>query len=524
MKAKRVLSILAATGMLLSMAGCGNTENEGEGIGNSLKEVKEVVFPLEEKQTFSSFTVLNYSKYDMDDNLLIQTIEKEANINIQFQSILPNDAREKRNLLLSSSGYPDLFFKAGLSAKELYEYGSQGILIALDDYIRNYMPNLTALMDELDGWRWITSADGHIYSLPEIERAYTQSNPYWINKKWLDNLGLKEPTNLDELYTVLKAFKEKDANGNGDPNDELPFVANGSLTDLLQYFGTSAIDKSTYLSVVDGKLTYIPTSEIFYEYLKFARKLFDEGLLNKTAFTMTGTEVAAIGTSGDVLGSFFRGGAFLAVGRDNDDDYKILTPFGKGTYAISTGIDIGGLAITDACENPEVICALFDQFYGEEGAIRGLMGIENKTYKINSDGDWEWILDGEWGTTVEAVRGSATLQGSVNIPGKYPDFWYTNMSENSDPDEIYLNSERDRTAQYGVVPLPNMFYSEEDEMTRTALATDIHKYISQYTAKVVTAEIDLESTWDEYLKTMEAMGVNRLFAIYQKSYDAAMAK
>ena len=30
------------------------------------------------------------------------------------------------------------------------------------------------------------------------------------------------PTNVDELYEVLKAFKEQDANGNGDPNDEIP--------------------------------------------------------------------------------------------------------------------------------------------------------------------------------------------------------------------------------------------------------------------------------------------------------------
>ena len=29
-----------------------------------------------------------------------------------------------------------------------------------------------------------------------------------INKEWLDNLGLSIPTNTDELYSVLKAFKE----------------------------------------------------------------------------------------------------------------------------------------------------------------------------------------------------------------------------------------------------------------------------------------------------------------------------
>ena len=41
----------------------------------------------------------------------------------------------------------------------------------------------------------------------------------WINQTWLDNLGLEMPTTPEELYTVLKAFKEQDANGNGDPGD-----------------------------------------------------------------------------------------------------------------------------------------------------------------------------------------------------------------------------------------------------------------------------------------------------------------
>ena len=31
------------------------------------------------------------------------------------------------------------------------------------------------------------------------------------------------PTTTDELRTVLEAFRDQDANGNGDPNDEIPY-------------------------------------------------------------------------------------------------------------------------------------------------------------------------------------------------------------------------------------------------------------------------------------------------------------
>jgi putative aldouronate transport system substrate-binding protein len=38
---------------------------------------------------------------------------------------------------------------------------------------------------------------------------------YVICKDWLDKLGLKAPTTLDEMFEVAKAFTEKDPDGNG---------------------------------------------------------------------------------------------------------------------------------------------------------------------------------------------------------------------------------------------------------------------------------------------------------------------
>lgn len=72
----------------------------------------------------------------------------------------------------------------------------------------------------------VTNPDGHIYTLPGKKplRPKGCDTPF-INKAWLDRLGLEIPTTVDEWYEVLKAFKEQDANGNGDPNDEIPLTA-----------------------------------------------------------------------------------------------------------------------------------------------------------------------------------------------------------------------------------------------------------------------------------------------------------
>ena len=91
--------------------------------------------------------------------------------------------------------------------------------------------------EEIDGLKeYITTPDGNIYSLPNIDGSlHVQYNmKLWINTQWLDNLGLDMPTTTEEFYEVMKAFKEKDANGNGDPNDEIPLstVTSGAGTQL----------------------------------------------------------------------------------------------------------------------------------------------------------------------------------------------------------------------------------------------------------------------------------------------------
>ncbi len=550
MKLKKAMALFLATAMTVSvMVGCGSNPNPGDEnvsqesqssqnspASESTEEPEEessaqesdsqeqagtaaVSFPLAEKMEFTSFSGMNQS-YTLSDTLAMQESMSRANINITFDNVLSADLTEKRNLMLASGEYPDMLFKSGIELADLTKYGGQGILIPLEDLIHDYMPNLTAKLDELDGWQYLTSPDGHIYSLPGIS-ARGESGLYWLNRKWLENLNLEEPTSLDELYEVLKAFKEQDANGNGDPDDEIPYsLYSGDYYRLLQYsdFG---YDRKTKTGVIDGKLVYIPTTDIFKEYVAYMAKLYQEGLLEKSSFTQTEEQQAATGQAGDVYGSFWNMGAFLIVGRDNDDDYAALTPFYEGIYPIITGINPGALAVTDACEHPEVLLAWADYFYGEEGAILSWMGIEGETYKVAEDGKWEWIVGNGHGDDIATVRSSATIQGMQNHPAIQPDFWFE-MSPEVDADEVYLNNERQRIAAMGKVPLPMMAYSEEDNAEIAVYKTNIDEYIDQYMAQVCIGELDLESSWDSYLETMETMGASKLAAIYQKTYEAAV--
>ncbi len=195
------------------------------------------VIAAEDKNEYSVFAILN-GEYDLADNLTMQTTLEEAGLKFDFTSVMGADLAEKRNLLLASGDYPEIFMKSSFTMTDLNKYGSQGLFLPLEDLIKEHAPNLTKVLDERDAWKYLTSADGHIYSLPEIGRQEGAVTTYWINKRWMDNLGLEEPKNLDELYNVLKAFKEQDANGNGDTDDEIPFTATDVVKPdlLLPYF------------------------------------------------------------------------------------------------------------------------------------------------------------------------------------------------------------------------------------------------------------------------------------------------
>ncbi len=95
--------------------------------------------------------------------------------------------------------------------------------------ITTYMPNLYNFLETYWGDGWVenqTYPDGNIYSMPGGKmhsRMHVTQGIQYINTQWLDNLGLEMPTTMEEFYDVLCAFRDEDANGNGDPNDEIPF-------------------------------------------------------------------------------------------------------------------------------------------------------------------------------------------------------------------------------------------------------------------------------------------------------------
>src|SRR5699024_5491180 len=120
----------------------------------------------------------------------------------------PNQGQAQRKQLMFAGGdYTDVFLhgnhaEEGLTRTEQQRYGSQGILLPLNDLIAQHAPNIKKALDEIPYLEpEITAPDGNIYALPEISSCYhcNYSQKMWINTDWLERLGLEMPTTTEQL-------------------------------------------------------------------------------------------------------------------------------------------------------------------------------------------------------------------------------------------------------------------------------------------------------------------------------------
>ncbi len=246
---KKTLSMLLASSMILSVfTGCssgGDTTSAGGGdysqaVGGADDDSIYTApgeFPIfKEESDYISVSIFGPDRsgvndYSIANNATTAWFAETTGITLNFETALEVDMQQKFNTLMIGQDYPELVCYTGISLAEQLLYGSQGTFIPLNDLIKNYMPNLTAMLDKYPGaWESITMSDGNIYNMPQIGANLHSTSSYkmWINQTWLDNLGLDMPTTTEQFKEVLIAFRDQDANGNGNPNDEVPM--SGSLS------------------------------------------------------------------------------------------------------------------------------------------------------------------------------------------------------------------------------------------------------------------------------------------------------
>ena len=146
------------------------------------------------------------------DWVVYKVAKEKFNIDLKV-SWLPstlNDQDVKLNTAAAANQLPD-FFQVN---REVWVKLVKAGLIGKTDTMLPLMPTRTKQFMSEPIEKTVVSYKGSLYGLP-VPGAMPRTEGLVIRADWLAKLGLKAPTNLDELMAVAKAFTEKDPDGNG---------------------------------------------------------------------------------------------------------------------------------------------------------------------------------------------------------------------------------------------------------------------------------------------------------------------
>lgn len=220
-----------------------------------------------------------------EDNVILHELENRLNLKLNYTWKPSEDYAGQCAIIIASGDYPDMMeYWCSTFPVEIRQLADDGVILPIDDLLQEYGQNiLNTFPDE----QFYYHSDGKRYAVPCRNIEIGLDELFLVRQDWLDRVGMEVPTNLDELYDVLVAFKEQDANGNGDPNDEIPwgYAASGSATvDPLKLICTAydILYEWNYGWNTDenGKLVYFLEMPEFREALRFNRQLYQEGLID----------------------------------------------------------------------------------------------------------------------------------------------------------------------------------------------------------------------------------------------------
>ena len=542
---KRIFSsVLCALLAASVLASCGNggsssgatTSGSTSGVTMSANGEYPIV---SEKVTYTVMAPQTNYILDLQTNAYTQWLEEKTNVHIDYETVPEAALTEKVNLSLASSEIPDAYLSCNLDSASQVKYGKEGVFIDLAPLIEKYgyeIPKAYEANSLLPGA--VTTPDGEIYALAGINECYhcLYCGRAWINQTWLDNLGLDYPETTEEFVNVLRAFKEQDANGNGDPNDEIPMLGisgmwRASCYDFL--LGSFVYNDFTdRLSVENGTVNYVANTEEFREGLRFIRSLIEEELIDPVSLTITEDEAHVL-TGGDVATvGVATGMAYWNVLSANDEEYIGLSPLEgpngvRNAFVRATGIVAGQFAITNKAENPEILFRWADAQFSEEATYFSSWGPEGEgwekapegTLGINGKKALYTVLDGVNNTGADTVQNLA--MPNIALANRTSDFRLGQAVGGDDKSEerLYEAASKYYYPYAKEQTYPLMVMSAEDSAVVNEYKTAINAYVDEMITGFLAGTYDLDKDWDSYLAEFDALGLEDYLKVLQSAYD-----
>ena len=468
-------------------------------------------------------------------------ITEETGITIEWTELAAGTAAERIPLMLSSGDLPDVFWAALSDAQVLQ---NESNLFAMEDYMEDFAPNSLATYEQLGvDWKEIaTTPSGHIFGfLGRYESLYenTGDGIQIINKAWLDKVGMDVPTTLDEFTEVLRAFKEKDPNGNGQA-DEIPYCFSEDMwcayaTNTMGWWGIgdgAGSDTTSSKSTRDGKVTGSVNTDEYRQYLEYTHSLYAEGLMDQEGFSQN-TEVFSTKIKSGQVGTYFCWTALEYLTSEQAEDWVVMPPIQaiEGVDPIANGevdrstIQKNKWVITTSCEHPEAAMRLWDyQARDVESKMTVAMGEKGELWDEYEDGSGYYFVVPEDTTPEFTFEHMKYTYGVVNDPPLLTKEETPKNDGEISPSAALRDSMVDQVDEYFLPKedqLPQIYVSTEAIDQRTFIETDLFAYIKQFRAQAIMNGFT-DAEWDAYVERLDQLQYQEWLQWYQDMYDGTL--
>ena len=584
MKGKKLISLLAATAMLVStLAGCGGSADTATDPGTAATTTDTTSTDTASNDAGGGGT-MEIEVYDAAANYQgLQTgwFEKvvKDRFDIDLNIIAPQVAGDAIYQTRTSAG--NLGDIVLLDAVDFADCVKAGLIKDISADLPNYS-NLNAYADQIKVYnQGLEGNNGEIYGIPTqmmntSPTSYSQDVIYsspLLRWDYYSELGCPEIKDLDGLVDVLGQMqKAHPTNESGDPcyavslwpdwdgNDNMLGIAN--VVQLTTWYGEKIKDSA--ILKADGK-TFTPITDknaSYYKMLKFLNTLYKNGLVDPDSGTQDWNAACAKMSAGQVNLFWYswqvgfwnsqerleNGTAMIFIPVDDQNYYADADAYyGSGrVFGIGSGVD-------DA--KYKKILEFLDWYASPEGCEFQHAGIKDFNYTVGADGKFTAINDN-------------ALMDNLPVPEEYGGAGYSDgnnqinewiVSSNSvDPNtgETYAKDywsswkaatstqmKKDWAARFGaaepaewmqkngkLVISPNVTVPlSSDTADISVIRNQCNETLCDYSWKMIFAESDAEfdSMWDEMTATMDGTGFQDLYkfdvAKWQPQVDAKNA-
>jgi putative aldouronate transport system substrate-binding protein len=489
------------------------------------------------------------------DAMWIKELERRFNLSIQFIGPVGGDYSESLNVMLASGELPDI-----ISYGNWNNYNG-GLLAAIDDGIvfkygdkpeyRALLPNWLRLIEGNDSVRRsVTMDDGNLAIFCHVEESTNRAGyeGLGIRKDWLDRLGLAVPTTVEELHTVLTAFKTQDANGNGNPNDEIPYT-DSRYKDifhcLLTAWGLNFNDSFYPNPQNPAQLTHrvlYKNGQPFMNAIGTLAAWHREGLFEPDWLTQeNSSRVAKI--VNDQVGMFAAAPhqyaewrealkqlkpeiaskvKIVAVPRLIGPEGKPYTPYGNFANWANPTEAIVITPVAEKAGKVPTILRLFDFMYSPEGTELISFGFEGVTFYKDENGNHRWTEamtnDPEYPLYTKLLQYCLPSWGGWPKVMSY-EAW--KLNDTADPDAaaghaVYIQGDR-------TICMPRITYTPQETEDANSLMADINTALDEFTMAVIMGDRPTSDV-PAFINQLKSMGIERVLAIRQGAYDRYLKK